>query len=203
MLISKPAFRVLGVSECFRKQAKKSLLVGVVYRRDGYVDGVYLTFATVGGMDATDSIINLFKSTARKDINLIMLNGCVISWFNIVDLERLSKETGLPVICLSYEESKGLERYIKEYFPRDEERLNAYKALGRRKLVYIKRTQSYVYARVVGIPFEEARQVLDATTKMGKVPEPLRISQMIARSVYFFIESVHPELLGIRVRHES
>ncbi|MEM3782788.1 MAG: DUF99 family protein, partial [Thermofilum sp.] len=72
MLISKPAFRVLGISECFRKRAKKSVLAAIVYRRDGYLDGVYFTFTSIGGMDATDSILGLYKSMNRKDINVIM-----------------------------------------------------------------------------------------------------------------------------------
>jgi endonuclease V-like protein UPF0215 family len=198
MLISKPAFRVLGISECFRKHAKKSVLAAIVYRRDGYIDGVYFTFTSIGGMDATDSILGLYKSMNRKDINVIMLNGCIISWFNIVDLKRLNKETGLPVICVSYEESKGIEKYIREYFPGDTQRINAYRGLGQRQLVYVRPTQSYVYVRAEGLSLEEARQILDATTKTGKVPEPLRISQMIARAVHTFLEAADPLLLGIQ-----
>lgn len=193
--LSKPAFRVLGIAECFDKRKRKSILAALSYRRDGYVDGVYLTWVTVGGLDATEKIVSLVKSTERKDFNVLMLNGCIISWFNVVDLEALYKETGTPVICLSYEESGGLEEYIREYFPGDEVRLEMYRRLGKRELVYVKSTGSYVYARYVGISKAEVRELLSLVTKHGKVPEPLRLAQAVARAVYTFLETSDPAFL--------
>jgi len=194
--LTKPAFRVLGIAESFDRKLKKSIAVGVSYRRDGIVDGVYLTWLTVGGLDATEKILNLVRGTGRRDFNVVMLNGCIISWFNIVDIATLYKELSIPVVCLSYEESRGLEKYLSEYFPGDSKRFGMYLGLGERRLVYIKRTGSYVYARYVGINEEELRELLNAVTLHGKVPEPLRVAQTIARSVYEFLRVNDPAFLS-------
>ncbi|MGC9146936.1 MAG: DUF99 family protein [Infirmifilum sp.] len=194
--LTKPAFRVLGVAECFNKRQKKSVQAAVSYRRDGIIDGFYLTWTRVGGLDATEKIIQLVKSTGRRDFNLIMLNGCIISWFNIVDIYRVYEELSLPVLCLSYEESEGLERYLRDYFPGDEERLQMYYKLGKRKLVYIRRTRSYVYVRSVGLDESETREVLNLVTLHGKIPEPLRLAQSLARTVHEFLNSNDPSFLN-------
>ncbi|ABL77657.1 endonuclease dU [Thermofilum pendens] len=197
MLVSKPAFRVLGVAECFRKRARKSVIAGVVWRRDGFVDGVYLSFASVGGMDATDAIVDMYLRSSRRDINVIMLNGCIISWFNIADPEKIYERTGIPVICLSYEESEGLEKYIEKYFPGDVHRMRAYQSLGSRRLVYVKPARTYVYVRASGIAMDEVSRILNVTTKSGKVPEPLRVARQVARAVHSLLEREDPQLLGI------
>ncbi|QOJ78364.1 DUF99 family protein [Infirmifilum lucidum] len=195
MQFTKPAFRVLGMAECFNKKLRKSILAAVSYRRDGIVDGVYLTWLTVGGLDATEKIVELVRNTGRQDINAVMLNGCIISWFNIVDIKTLYRELGIPVVCLSYEESSGLEKFLEKYFPGDEGRLKMYSNLGERRLVYISSSRSYVYARYEGIGEEDLRELLNAVTKHGKVPEPLRIAQSIARAIYLFLEENDPSFL--------
>lgn len=184
----KPGFRVFGIAECFRKTNAFSIVAGVSYRRDRIIDGVYVTKTRVGGLDATQKVIELVKGSGRKDINVMMLNGCIISWFNVIDIGEVYEKTRIPVICVSYEKSEGLEKYIKEYFPGDNLRLSLYKKLGERKLVYIKSTGKYVYIRSAGLPMNEVRTVLDAVTFSGKVPEPLRIAQMVARSIHVFLE---------------
>ncbi len=195
MQFTKPAFRVLGMAECFNKKQRKSVLAAVSYRRDGIIDGVYLTWLTVGGLDATEKILELVRNTGRQDFNAVMLNGCIISWFNIVDIKTLHRELSVPVVCLSYEESGGLEKFLEKYFPGDERRLKMYSNLGERRLVYISSSRSYVYARYEGIEEEDLRELLNAVTKHGKVPEPLRIAQSIARAVYLFLEANNPSFL--------
>ncbi len=61
-----------------------------------------------------------------------MLSGCVIAWFNVINPAQIYGETGLPVICISYEDSDGLEADIRYHFPGDEERVIAYRRLGER-----------------------------------------------------------------------
>ncbi|MEM0223126.1 MAG: DUF99 family protein [Thermofilum sp.] len=194
----KPAFRVLGVAECFRKSQARSVVAAVSYRRDRVIDGVYLTFFNVGGLDATEKIISLVRESGRKDFNVIMVNGCVLSWFNVLDLKKIHEGTGIPVMCLTYEESSGLERFIKEYFPGDTARMRMYLDLGERELVYVRAARSYVYVRYQGLTAEDVRKILDSTTLTGRVPEPLRTAQTIARAVHSFLESRFPEVLGTR-----
>ena len=190
--VHKKAIRALGVSESFRKGvSERSVLAGVVMRSDMLIDGFTFGFAEVGGMDSTDSIIEMYRTLRREDVNLLLLNGCVISWYNVVDLQRLYEETGIPLICVTYEESPGLERYFKELFPRDwEYRVAIYRKNGGRTPLKLK-TGHTVYARFLGASREEAEGVLNKFTLQGAVPEPLRVARLLARSL---MRTLKPEI---------
>ena len=107
--INKKGIRVLGIAESFKRDYDKSVLAGVVMRSDWIIDGVAFDEITVGGMDATEGVLRVFDSMQRDDINVMMLNGCVISWFNIIDIKAVYDRLRIPVICVTYEESEGLE----------------------------------------------------------------------------------------------
>jgi len=182
--VHKRGFRTLGISESFIKGvSEKSILAGVVMRADMMIDGFAFSRATVGGMDATDKILEMYKSLNRDDINLLMLNGCVISWYNVIDLHRISDETGLPLICVTYNQSTGLERYFKEYFPDDWMiRVETYRRNRERTAVTLP-TGHTVYIRFIGMSIEEAKGVLNKFTSHGSVPEPLRVARLLARAL--------------------
>ncbi len=180
----KKGIRALGIAECFRKrESRKSVLAGVVMRADLLLDGFSFSVATVGGLDATEAVLRLYRRLGRKDVNIIMLNGCVISWYNVVDLNEVHEETGKPLICVTYEPSPGLEKYFREYFPADwEERLAIYERNGPRTPIRL-RTGHEVYIRAIGMDEDEAKKVLDKFTLHGSIPEPLRLARLLARAV--------------------
>lgn len=180
--VHKRGVRVLGIAESFRKTAPKSSLAGVVMRKDLRVDGFGLAEISVGGDDATEGILEIFAGLERSDINALLLNGSVISWFNIVDLDRLREETSLPVVSLTYQESEGLEGCIREIFPHPEEKIDMYRRLGPREAVRLK-TGFLVYVRSLGATAEETKGLLNSFTLEGKVPEPLRVARLLARRI--------------------
>ena len=177
----KRAIRALGVAESFRPTAKKSTLAGVVMRTDLVVDGFVFGAATVGGEDATRAVLAMYRKLKRGDVNLIMLAGCIISRYNIIDVDEVARKSGLPVVCLTYNESGGIEDSIRRHFGRPEGRLESYKRLGARSAVLL-RTGKRVYVRNSGISDPDARSVLDAFTLQGGVPEPVRLAKLLARS---------------------
>ena len=178
----KRGVRVLGVAESFIKGAKCSVISGVVMRGDLQIDGFSFATATVGGMDATQSILRLYENLKRKDINVIMLNGCVISWFNIVDLEVIHAATAKPLIAVTYEESEGLENYLRKYFDDWEERLAVYRRLGERQRVTL-HTGHKILIRCINMTVRKARLLLNRFTLQGAVPEPLRVARILSRSI--------------------
>jgi len=181
--VHKKAFRALGVSESFVKgKSKKSVLAGVVMRADKAIDGFVFAEATVAGMDATDKVIEMYKTLDRDDINMLLLNGCVISWYNVIDLHKVAQETSLPLICVTYEESEGLDKYFKELFPEDcETRIKVYHKNKKRTQFELK-TGHKIYVRFLGMSVEEAKETLDKFTSHGAVPEPLRVARLLARA---------------------
>ena len=181
--VNKKGIRALGVAESFRKKGKFSWLVGVVMRGDMLIDGFGVERTTVGGMDATDKVISLVKRMEREDINVIFLSGCVISWFNVVVLPRVYEELGIPLICLTYEESEGLEKYFKEYFPGDyEKRIRAYRLNGEREELTLK-TGLKVFVRYFGLTREETETLLNRWVLTGRYPEPVRVARLLARAL--------------------
>ena len=178
---TKKAIRALGVAESFRPSAKKSTLAGVVVRTDLIVDGFVFGEATVGGDDATRSVLNMFRKLRRADVNLLMLSGCIISRYNIIDLDELARLSGLPVVCLTYNESKGIEGAIRRHFKHPEERLESYRKLGRRTSILL-HTGYKAFVRNARISDTDAKRVLDAFTLQGGVPEPVRLAKLVARS---------------------
>jgi len=182
--VHKKAVRALGIAESFVKGvSRESVLAGVVMRADKAIDGFVFSTATVGGMDATEKMIEMHKILGRDDINLLILNGCVISWYNVVDLHEVADNTGLPLICVTYEESEGLEKYFKELFPEDwEDRVRAYRRNKARTPIALG-TGYTIYVRFINMSLEEAKGILNKFTSHGAVPEPLRVGRILARSI--------------------
>lgn len=183
--VSKKGLRVLGISESFQKEkSKKSVLAGVVVRADRIIDGFAATTITIGGFDATDGVIHIFDIIDRTDINILMLNGVVIAWFNVIDLNTLHKRLNVPLIAVTYEESQeSLDKYFREYFPESwEKRREIYERNGKRERVVLQ-TGHEVFVRYLGMDKREAKSLLDKFTIQGSIPEPLRISRLLARSL--------------------
>jgi len=179
--LNKPAVRILGIAESFKRSDISSRLAGVVMRSDLRIDGVAFSRIKVGGEDATDGVFKIFKELDREDINIILLNGAIISWFNIIDLQAIFENLHIPLLCLTYEESPGIEKFIEEYFPNDEEKMLRYRRLGKREPIDLK-TNYRVYARPFGISLGEAKILLNKLTLDGRVPEPLRVARLLARA---------------------
>ncbi len=182
--VNKKGIRVLGIAESFRRTQKKSVLAGIVMRSDFVIDGVAFDKITVGGRDATEGVLHVFESLQRADINVMMLSGCVISWFNIIDLRDVYERLRIPLICVTYEESEGLEGHIARHFEargERESRIEAYKRLGNRVPVRLHNNFD-VLIRFLGMEKTEAAAVLKKFTTHGKVPEPLRVAKIVARA---------------------
>jgi len=159
------------------------VLAGVVMRKDLRIDGFVFGEVTVGGMDATDTIIGMVQNLERRDINVIMLSGCVIAWFNIIDPHVVSDITGIPVIGVTYEASDGLLGDIQFHFPGDMTRIDAYTRLGDRAPHVLCATRQTIFIRAWGISLPDAVRLCDDFTLEGKIPEPLRIARLCARGV--------------------
>jgi hypothetical protein len=179
MHIPKKGLRALGIAESYAGR-EYSTLAGVVMRKDLRIDGFCSSRVTVGGRDATDRVLCMVRDLDRQDINVILLSGCVIAWFNVLDPEHIAEESGIPVICVTYEESDGLLDDFRHHFPGDEERVKAYLRLGERVPVDLGGNR-IIFLRAAGIGYPEAARFCRDFTLEGKIPEPLRVARLCAR----------------------
>lgn len=181
MHIPKKGLRALGIAESYTGRSV-SRLAGVVMRKDLRIDGFIFSTVTVGGMDATATILRMVHELDRRDINVIMVSGCVIAWFNVINPDLIAQETGIPVICVTYEESDGLSADIRHHFPDDVLRISAYENLGDRIPLRL-RTRQTIFIRSFGLEQEDAARLCNDFTLEGKIPEPLRVARLCARQL--------------------
>ena len=186
----KKGIRVFGVAESFRPPYIKSTIAGVVMRRDLIIDGIALNNTTLRGNDSTENILCMFKSLKRSDINCIILDGLVISMYNIIDGKLIQIETGLPVIAITFEDSVGLETSIRRHFPDNpESKLEQYSKLGKRDRILLK-TGKFLFIRYWGLTLKHATTILNSFTLQGSMPEPIRVAKLVARSTNILYEKL-------------
>jgi endonuclease V-like protein UPF0215 family len=180
--IEKKGIRALGIAESFLPTDEKSILAGVVMRADLVIDGVRYSRTSVKGDDASDRIIGLFKDFQRNDINVILIGGAVISLYNIIDPDRVNEETSVPVVLVTYRESRGLVSTLKKRFPKSwREKVQKYMVLGERSKLKLKSGYD-VFVRSSGIREYSVPSILNRFTLQGAIPEPIRVAKMIAKA---------------------
>lgn len=172
----------MAIAESFARPARQSVLAGVVMRRDLVVDGIVFGRSTIEGDDATDAIIGMHRSLGRSDISCIVLDGLVISMYNIIDGQKVCKESGLPVVAVTFEDSPGLEGAIRHHFPHTwQAKMEQYGRIGARDWILLK-TGKPVYARCWGTTTGRAKALLNAFTLQGALPEPVRVAKIVAHA---------------------
>ncbi len=176
----KPGARALGVAESYR--GDRSTLCGAVVRADRVLDGLSFRTCTVGGTDATDAVGRLFDDLGREDVQYVLLGAVAPAWYNLYDLEALYDRVDRPVLAVTFEESDGLERALREAFSGEAlaDRLERYRRLPPRRPVAV--GEGTVYLRTVGIDDDAAAETIRAFTPEGRRPEPIRVARLAARS---------------------
>jgi len=183
--ISKRAIRCLGIAESFVRSEGVSILAGVVMRGDLIVDGITFTKISLGGLDATDGVIRIYENLDRSDINLIMIGGAIIALYNIIDLEKVYHHLKIPIICVTYRRSEGIEENLRR-LPEANKRIEIYRRLGDRREMVLK-TGYRVFVRWYGLREREVTTLLNRFTRFGRVPEPIRVARLCARAILKFI----------------
>ncbi len=181
--LEKKGLRGLAIAESFTQNSKKSVLAGIVMRRDFVIDGFVFGSATISGDDATDEILKMYEKLGRPDISYVLISGIIISMYNMVDIKKISEKLQLPVIGVTYQDSPGIEDAIKHHFPDSyESKISEYKKLGQREKITLK-TSYDVYIRNEGCTVEDVKHLLNELTMQGSLPEPLRVAQLLAKTL--------------------
>ena len=176
----KSGVRALGVAESYR--GSRSTLAGAVVRADRVADGFAYRTCTVGGLDATDAIVDLFADLDREDVRYVFVAGIALAWYNVLDLHRIHEATGRPVVSVTFEESPGLaEAFAAEF---EGEQLTEREAIFDRQPPRERLSvgDHSVFVRSVGVDSSEARDAVRAFTPDGGRPEPLRVARLAARA---------------------
>lgn len=189
--LGKSGYRVLGCAESHRgREGDTGVFSGVVMRADARVEAVEFSPVTVGGLDATDALVDLW-STTGDDVQAVVVSGLAVAWYNVVDLGQLRRETGRPVVSVTYEDSEGLGSSLEREFAGEalERRLELYRRQSDREPVELS-TGETVYVRGEGLENADARELLDDLTTHGKKPEPVRVASLAAHGALDHLEAL-------------
>jgi hypothetical protein len=181
--LEKKGLRGLAIAESFRQNSRKSILSGIVMRRDFVIDGFVFGSATLDADDATDAILQMYEDLKRPDISYVLISGLIISMYNIIDIKKIHESLKIPIIGVTYHDSEGIEDSIKHHFPDSyKSKIKNYQKLGIREKITL-HTSSEVFVRKEGCTTDEVKYLLNELTLQGSFPEPLRVAQLLAKSL--------------------
>ncbi len=181
--LEKKGLRGLAIAESFKQNSVKSIFSGVVMRRDFVIDGFVFGNATLEGDDATDTILKMYDDLQRPDISYLLISGLIVSMYNIIDIKKLSDSLQIPIIGISYHDSSGIKESLKHHFPNSfESKIKKYEKLEKREKITLK-TLHDVYVRKEGCTLNEAKHLLNYLTLHGSVPESIRVSHFLAKTL--------------------
>lgn len=180
----KDEIRIAGIDDSpFKKfYDKKCLIVVTIFRGGNYMDGLLSTYVTVDGEDATEKISNLLKKTRNyEQLNCIMLNGISLAGFNVIDIKELNKKTRLPVIVIirKMPDLVKIRKALNKL--KANHKINLIKKAG--KIFKIRIKEKNIFMQVSGISPKKASEIVKIATTHSLIPEPIRISHIIASGI--------------------
>ncbi len=180
----KTQVRILGIDDSpFKFKDEKALVVGALIRLPNYLEGVMRTEVTVDGTDSTDMLLGMVSHSRYKDqVKAVMLDGIALAGFNVVDVERLHSELGVPVITVTRDrpDLEKVRTALMKHFPDWETR---YSMMTRLELREIGTRQKPIYACVAGLDWKETVRLVAQSTVRGSVPEPIRVAHLISSAL--------------------
>jgi len=159
-------------------------VIGVVFRGGDFLDGVFKTEVAIDGMDATDTLIKIVNRSKHKEqLRVIMLNGITIGGFNMINISKLYKKTGLPVIAINRKgpNLKKIKTALQN-FDDFEDRWKCIEDAGKIHMMKIEKDKN-IYFQFKGLKQNEVEDVIRLSCTRSLIPEPLRVAHLIASAL--------------------
>ncbi len=180
----KTMIRALGIDDApFEFTDENVLVVGSLVRAPNYLEGVLSTEVEVDGTEATEKLICLInESRFAEQIRVIFTDGAALGGFNLVNLKELWARTGIPVVSVSRDppDMKSIEEAMISHLTDWRERIRTIKS---GEVHSIPTEHKPVFIQVEGLDPKEAGRLLKLFTVRGRLPEPIRISHIVASGI--------------------
>jgi len=177
----KQQIRLLGIDDSpFKFGDGKALVVGTLVRVPNYLEGVMSTEVAVDGSDSTDRLLEMISGSRFKaQVKAIMIDGIALAGFNVIDIERLSKELDVPVLTITRDEPDfaKMKSALMKYFTDWETR---YALVTKLELRKVETQHKPLFVCGIGADWDELVELIRLSTVRGVVPEPIRIAHLIA-----------------------
>jgi len=180
----KKQIRLLGVDDSpFTFNDKYGTVIGVVMRGGSYLECVLRSQVKIDGDDATFVCKNMINNTRhKKQLRAMLLDGIALGGFNIVNIEEIFSDTGLPVITITRDKPDfdKIKTALKKNFSDWEQRLGL---MEKGELFRVKTSHNPIYVKCAGLDIDEAKEIINICTIRGVIPEPIRVAHLIASGI--------------------
>ncbi|MGA1821603.1 MAG: DUF99 family protein [Thermoplasmatota archaeon] len=173
--------RIAGIDDGpYDRDSEETIIIATVCRMDGYIDAVIPGSICTDGTDSSERIGDLLGSSKYiEQIRFILSDGGCLGGFNVLDIGDLSKRLSIPVITVSDKrpDQTSFGDALRKHFSDFRDRL---KIINRHEPIRIELPDGPCYIRFAGTDLRTAEEVVRRSTIHGRIPEPVRISHMIA-----------------------
>ncbi len=177
--------KILGIDDFPANSSGAPVSVSaVVFRGNKYMENLLSTQISQHNNDCTEKFISMInKSKISDQLTVILTDGITFAGLNILDINKLNQETGIPVIAVM-DRMPNIKKIENLFHSKHiDDRISIMKLAG--KIYETKLNEKNVYFQVAGISEMDASNILKISTKIGKVPEPLRVVHIIGSGMYF------------------
>ncbi|GGJ80405.1 endonuclease dU [Deinococcus aquiradiocola] len=152
-------------------------VIGTVYARHA-LHAVLSGKVRRDGRNSTDELTRL-TLLAGTHLQLVLLQGIAVAGFNVIDIHRLHRQTGLPVLVVARRrpDLHRIEAALLGRVPGGRQKWKLIQAAGEMEPC------GGVYVQRAGLTPEEAGAALTALTVEGRLPEPLRAAHLVAGGI--------------------
>jgi endonuclease V-like protein UPF0215 family len=179
--VPKPITNVVGFDDAPFVHAHRGdvRLIGAVCARTR-LDGVIAGAVRRDGANATDRMIELIADGKfASHVRAVLLGGIAVAGFNVVDIQRLSHELGVPVVVVVRKRPR-MELVRAALFERTPGPARKWRLIQRAGPI---EPIGALWVQRVGLSLAETSGLLAATTLHGNIPEALRLAHLIAGGV--------------------
>ena len=177
--------RIIGVDDgAFsptKKISERALLLAVLCKQS-QVQTVRIGTIEVDGTDSGDVLQTLLT---RLQYDVIMLSGITFGGFNLVNLSKLARTLGKPIIAISGDKpnNHAVVKALSNHFVDWKIRCRMVRSAGKIYSCKPLRAEPKLYFEVKGTTPELARHIIQGTAIISRLPEPIRIARILARAL--------------------
>ena len=169
------AFSVVG------DRAGKAILV-VVLLKGSRIGSLKLGVIQIDGVDACSVLSSLLKGF-RYDV--VMLSGISFAGFNLIDIKKLAQHLHKPVIAVIREKpnNRAVRNALRKHFTDWRQRWAMVKHAGPLHSCKPVPDEPELYFEVRGGSPDFARLMIMASSFISRLPEPVRVAGILAKSL--------------------
>lgn len=174
--------RILGIDDgpFVRGEAVDTCLVGVLMRMDFVIEAIMVDYIPIDGDQATGRIVDFIDRVGRQNLYAVMTEGVTFAGFDVLEPDDVTESTGIPLVSIT--KGKGdLQSMISALeLHGDHGKIDRLKRLNPEK-IEIKGAEFTL--NMSGIDRKDAVLMASKLMRVGNVPEPVRIADMISSAI--------------------